>query len=60
MTTWVIPASVTGGLFQTPLYHPALAGTPPEEGNWHHLGGLFQTSLYHLRPCRRGFRPAPK
>ena len=21
---------------QTRLYHPALAGTPPEEGNWNH------------------------
>ena len=30
---------------QTRLYHPALAGTPPEEGNWNHLGGLFQTCL---------------
>ena len=49
---------------QTRLYHPALAGTPPEEGNWnhfgrwfptrlYHLGGLFQTPLYHLHPCRR-------
>ena len=28
-----------------PLYHPALAGTPPEEGNWNHLGGLFPTPL---------------
>ena len=28
---------------QTRLYHPALAGTPPEEGNWNHLGGLFPT-----------------
>ena len=42
---------------QTRLYHPALAGTPPEEGNWNHLGGLFQTPLYHgsaefaERPC---------
>ena len=32
---------------QTRLYHPALAGTPPEEGNWNHLGGLFLTPLYH-------------
>ena len=24
---------------QTRLYHPALAGTPPEEGNWNQLGG---------------------
>ena len=32
---------------QTRLYHPALAGTPPEEGNWNHLGGLFPTRLYH-------------
>ena len=32
---------------QTRLYHPALAGTPPEEGNWHYLGGLFPTPLYH-------------
>ena len=31
---------------QTRLYHPALAGTPPEEGNWNHLGGLFPTPLY--------------
>ena len=30
---------------QTRLYHPALAGTPPEEGNWNHLGGSFQTCL---------------
>ena len=29
-----------GRWFQTRLYHPALAGTPPEEGNWNHLGGL--------------------
>ena len=35
-----------GGSFQTLLYHPALAGTPPEEGNWKHFGGLFQTPLY--------------
>ena len=28
-------------------YHPALAGTPPEEGNWNYLGGLFLTPLYH-------------
>ena len=42
-----------GGLFPTLLYHPALAGTPPEEGNWNHLGGLFQALLYHLHPCRR-------
>ena len=39
--------------FQTRLYHPALAGAPPEEGNWNHLGGLFPTPLYHLHPCRR-------
>ena len=32
---------------QTRLYHPALAGAPPEEGNWNYLGGLFQTPLYH-------------
>ena len=38
---------------QTRLYHPALAGAPPEEGNWNHLGGLFLTPLYHLHPCRR-------
>ena len=37
-------------------YHPALAGTPPEEGNLNHLGGLFPTPFYHLHPCRRGFR----
>ena len=36
-----------GRWFQTRLYHPALAGTPPEEGNWNHLGGLFLTPLYH-------------
>ena len=30
---------------QTLLYHPALAGTPPEEGNWNYFGGLFQTCL---------------
>ena len=36
-----------GGLFPAPLYHPALAGTPPEEGNWNYLGRLFQTRLYH-------------
>ena len=50
--------------FQTRFYHPALAGTPPEEGNWNYLGGLFPTLLYHLgrsfqarlyrlHPCRR-------
>ena len=33
--------------FQTWIYHPALAGTPPEEGNWNHFGGLFPTRLYH-------------
>ena len=33
--------------FQTRLYHPALAGAPPEEGNWNHLGGLFPTPLYY-------------
>ena len=33
---------------QARLYHPALAGTPPEEGNWNYLGGLFPTPLYHL------------
>ena len=49
---------------QTWLYHPALTGTPPEEGNWNHLGGwfqmplyllgrLFQTRLYYLYRCRR-------
>ena len=37
-----------GGLFPTPLYHPALAGTPPGEGNWNYPGGLFPTPLYHL------------
>ena len=43
-----------GRWFQTRLYrpalagyHPTLAGTPPEEGNWNHLGGLFPTPLYH-------------
>ena len=33
---------------QARLYHPALAGTPPEEGNWNHPDGLFPTRLYHL------------
>ena len=47
------PTGFLGGLFPTPLYHPALAGTPPEEGNWNHFGGLFQTPLYRLHPCRR-------
>ena len=28
--------------FQTRLYHPALAGAPPEEGNWNYFGGLFR------------------
>ena len=27
-------------------HHPALAGAPPEEGNWNHLGGLFPTPRY--------------
>ena len=36
------PPGFLGGLFQTLLYHPALAGTPPEEGNWNHLGRLFR------------------
>ena len=39
---WIARAS-----FPTRLYHPALAGTPPEEGNWNYLGGLFPTPLYH-------------
>ena len=39
--------------FQTRLYHPALAGAPPEEENWSRLGGLFPTPLYHLHPCKR-------
>ena len=26
--------------------HPALAGAPPEEGNWNHLGGFFLTCLW--------------
>ena len=47
------PTGFLGGLFPTPLYHPALAGTPPEEGNWNYLGGSFQTPLYHLHSCRR-------
>ena len=44
---------------QARLYHPALAGTPPEEGNWNHLGGCSrpacsrQARLYRLHPCRR-------
>ena len=33
-----------GRLFQTCLYHPALAGTPPEEGNWNHLGRAGMTT----------------
>ena len=45
---WIIKTTgFLGRLFQTRLYHPALAGTPPEEGNWNPLGGLFPTSLYH-------------
>ena len=47
MTQVVMPAVRVGRLFQTWLYHPALAGTPPEEGNWNHFGGLFPTPLYH-------------
>ena len=42
-------------MFPTRLYHPALAGTPPEEGNWNYLGGLFQTPLYH--PALAGTPP---
>ena len=34
-----VPLYHIGGLFPTPLYHPALAGTPPEEGNWNPLAG---------------------
>ena len=37
-----------GRLCHTRLYHPALAGTPPEEGKWNHFGGLFPTPFYHL------------
>ena len=69
-TQWFIPARTTiaisltlrpaflGGLFPTPLYHPALAGTPPEEGNWNHLGRLFLTRLYPYIPVGMdsGFR----
>ena len=41
---WIIQTTgFLGRLFPTRLYHPALAGTPPEEGNWNHFGGLFQT-----------------
>ena len=40
-------AACTSPNIPAPLYHPALAGTPPEEGNWNHLGGLFQAPLYH-------------
>ena len=39
------PPGFLGRLFPTPLYHPALTGTPPKEGNWHYLGGLFPTCL---------------
>ena len=42
--------------FQTRLYHPALAGAPPEEGNWNYLGGLFQTPLYRLHPSPLSFQ----
>ena len=42
--SWLHP----GRWHQTRLYHPALAGTPPEEGNWNPLGGLFPARLYHL------------
>ena len=34
-------------LFRTRRDHPALAGTPPEEGNWDYLGRLYQTRRYH-------------
>ena len=47
-----------GGLFPTPLYHPALAGAPPEEGNWNYLGGYSRrrSTTYipvGVHPCRR-------
>ena len=47
-----------GGLFPTPLYHPALAGAPPEEGNWNYLGGCSRrrSTTYipvGVHPCRR-------
>ena len=45
-----------GRWFQTRLYHPALAGTPPEEGNWNYLGGSFQAPLYRLRPSPLSFQ----
>ena len=45
-STTYVPVGV-GRWFQTLLYHPALAGTPPEEGNWNPLGGSFPTPLYH-------------
>ena len=51
-----LPASFPGfpgGSFQARLYHPALAGAPPEEGNWNHPGGSFQAPLYHLHPRGR-------
>ena len=41
-----------GRSFQTRLYHPALAGIPPEEGNWNPLGCLFPTRLYLWRDHR--------
>ena len=60
--------------FQTRLYHPALAGTPPEdacmdaggraasgtkaEGNWNHLGHSFQMLLYH-GSAKLAERPVP-
>ena len=44
--------------FQTRLYHPALAGTPPEEGNWNHLGHSFQMPLCH-GSAELAERPAP-
>ena len=34
-------------------YHPALAGAPPEEGNWNHLGRLFPTCLPQAGMTRR-------
>ena len=43
MREWIIQTTgFLGRLFPTRLYHPALAGTPPEEGNWNHFGGAVQ------------------
>ena len=40
--------------FQTPLYHPALAGTPPEEGNWNCGDPRVSTALLAGTPPEEG------